>query len=78
MREWNSQAILEKHHQLPPTVESSDHPMKEVHSQIFFIPNFVKPLLDLTMQAVPGKCRVHPPLPFLMIFCRNAPIRIPV
>ncbi|KAJ7269652.1 hypothetical protein C8J57DRAFT_317974 [Mycena rebaudengoi] len=53
MREWNSQAILEKHHQLPPTVESSDHPMKEVHSQIFFIPNFVKPLLDLTMQAVP-------------------------
>ncbi|KAJ7468044.1 hypothetical protein FB451DRAFT_1137150 [Mycena latifolia] len=53
MREWNSQAILEKHHQLPPTVESSDHPLKEVHSQIFFIPKFAKPLLDLTVQAVP-------------------------
>lgn len=54
MREWNSQAILEKHHQLPPTVESSDHPLKEVHSQIFFIPKYAKPLLDLTVQAVPG------------------------
>ncbi|KAJ7100037.1 hypothetical protein B0H15DRAFT_818452 [Mycena belliarum] len=53
MREWNSQAILEKHHQLPPTVESSNHPLKEVHSQIFFIPKFAKPLLDLTVQAVP-------------------------
>ncbi|KAJ7741985.1 high-affinity phosphodiesterase [Mycena maculata] len=53
MREWNSQAILEKHHQLPTTVESSDHPLKEVHSQIFFIPKFAKPLLDLTVQAVP-------------------------
>ncbi|KAJ6582889.1 hypothetical protein DFH09DRAFT_1144839 [Mycena vulgaris] len=53
MREWNSQAILEKHHQLPTTVESSNHPLKEVHSQIFFIPKFAKPLLDLTVQAVP-------------------------
>ncbi|KAJ7689385.1 hypothetical protein B0H17DRAFT_1202282 [Mycena rosella] len=53
MREWNSQALLEKHHQLPPTVEASDHPLKEVHSQIFFIPKFAKPLLDLTVQAVP-------------------------
>ncbi|KAJ6627986.1 hypothetical protein B0H10DRAFT_1993127 [Mycena sp. CBHHK59/15] len=57
MREWNSQALLEKHHQLPPTVEASDHPLKEVHSQIFFIPKFAKPLLDLTVQAVP---EMHP------------------
>ncbi|KAJ7461732.1 hypothetical protein B0H11DRAFT_2055778 [Mycena galericulata] len=53
LREWNSQAILEKHHQLPTTVESSDHPLKEVHSQIWFIPKYAKPLLDLTVQAVP-------------------------
>ncbi|KAJ7665998.1 hypothetical protein DFH06DRAFT_264636 [Mycena polygramma] len=55
LREWNAQAALERHHRLPPTVEASDHPLREAHSQMFFIPAFVKPLLDLVVRAVPGE-----------------------
>ena len=29
--------------------------MIEAKGQVFFISNFVKPLLDLTVQAVPGE-----------------------
>ncbi|KAJ6478713.1 hypothetical protein C8R47DRAFT_628063 [Mycena vitilis] len=57
LREWNAQAALERHHRLPPTVEASDHPLREAHSQMFFIPAFVKPLLDLVVRAVP---EMHP------------------
>ncbi|KAF8162424.1 hypothetical protein K438DRAFT_1618294, partial [Mycena galopus ATCC 62051] len=53
LREWNAQAALEKHHHLPPTVEASGHPLREASSQMFFIPAFVKPLLDLVMRGVP-------------------------
>ncbi|KAJ7204764.1 high-affinity phosphodiesterase [Mycena pura] len=51
-REWNAQAVLEAHHELPCTVEPSDHPLRAAASQMFFIPKFVKPLLDLTVKAV--------------------------
>ncbi|KAJ7247910.1 hypothetical protein B0H12DRAFT_1124507 [Mycena haematopus] len=53
LREWNAQAALERHHHLPPTVEASPHPLREAHSQMFFIPAFVKPLLDLVVRGVP-------------------------
>ncbi|KAJ6487764.1 hypothetical protein C8R45DRAFT_827523, partial [Mycena sanguinolenta] len=53
LREWNAQAALEKHHRLPATVEASGHPLREAHSQMFFIPAFVKPLLDLVVRGVP-------------------------
>ncbi|KAF7360201.1 High-affinity phosphodiesterase [Mycena venus] len=53
LREWNAQAALERHHHLPPTVEASDHPLREASSQMFFIPAFVKPLLDLVVRGVP-------------------------
>ncbi|KAF7351360.1 High-affinity phosphodiesterase [Mycena sanguinolenta] len=53
LREWNAQAALERHHRLPATVEASGHPLREAHSQMFFIPAFVKPLLDLVVRGVP-------------------------
>ncbi|KAF7316276.1 High-affinity phosphodiesterase [Mycena indigotica] len=56
-REWNAQAALEAHHALPRTVESSSHPMQAASSQMFFIPTFVKPLLDLVVQAL---AEMHP------------------
>ncbi|KAJ7918464.1 hypothetical protein B0H13DRAFT_1607358 [Mycena leptocephala] len=57
LREWNAQAALERHHHLPPTVEASDHPLRAAHSQMFFIPAFVKPLLDVVVRGVP---EMHP------------------
>ncbi|KAK7044827.1 high-affinity phosphodiesterase [Favolaschia claudopus] len=53
LREWNAQAALEKHHQLSVTVEASGEPVREARSQMFFIPAFVKPLLDLVVRGVP-------------------------
>jgi hypothetical protein len=53
-QEWNSQAYLEKYCGLPATVQPSDNPLIEAKGQVFFISTFVKPLLDLTIQAVPG------------------------
>jgi 3'5'-cyclic nucleotide phosphodiesterase len=53
-QEWNSQAYLEKYFGLPATVQPSDNPLIEAKGQIFFISTYVKPLLDLTVQAVPG------------------------
>ncbi|CAK5274723.1 unnamed protein product [Mycena citricolor] len=52
-REWNAQAALEAHHQLPRTVEDSDHPLRAASSQMFFIPTFVKPLLESVSKAIP-------------------------
>ncbi|KAF7325838.1 High-affinity phosphodiesterase [Mycena kentingensis (nom. inval.)] len=52
-REWNAQAALEVHHDLPCTVEASGHPLQAASSQMFFIPTFVKPLLDLVLRALP-------------------------
>ncbi|KAJ7778103.1 hypothetical protein B0H16DRAFT_1301368, partial [Mycena metata] len=50
LREWNNQAALELYHHLPPTLEGR---LKEASSQMFFIPGFVKPLLDLVLRGVP-------------------------
>ncbi|KAF5379076.1 hypothetical protein D9615_005977 [Tricholomella constricta] len=53
MEEWSSQALYEKFLHLPTTVQSNDSPINEAKSQVFFITHFAKPLLDLTIQAVP-------------------------
>jgi len=53
MEEWTAQASLEKHFHLPPTVQPSDDPLTEAKSQIFFIKNYAKPLLELTSRAIP-------------------------
>lgn len=53
MEEWASQALYEKYLHLPPTVQSNDSPINEAKSQVFFITAFAKPLLDLTIQAIP-------------------------
>ncbi|KIM46927.1 hypothetical protein M413DRAFT_63747, partial [Hebeloma cylindrosporum] len=53
MQEWTAQALLEEEFQLQQTVMSSDDPLKEAESQIFFISTFAKPLLQLTEKVVP-------------------------
>ncbi|KDR79952.1 hypothetical protein GALMADRAFT_37977, partial [Galerina marginata CBS 339.88] len=53
MQEWSAQAHLEASYHLQPTVMSSSDPIKEADSQIFFITNFARPLLELTQRAVP-------------------------
>ncbi|KAG5646346.1 hypothetical protein DXG03_003669 [Asterophora parasitica] len=53
MEEWSSQALYEKFLHLPTTVQSNDSPINEAKSQVFFITHFAKPLLDLTIQAIP-------------------------
>ncbi len=55
MKEWNSQAVLEKHFNLAITVPESDDALREARSQVFFMNTFAKPLLDLTVQAIPGQ-----------------------
>lgn len=54
MREWTAQALLEEEYQLKQTVMSSNDPLKEAESQIFFISTFAKPLLELTVRAAPN------------------------
>ena len=53
MQEWTAQANLEQEYDLTPTVMSSTDPVKETESQIFFIKHFVKPMLQLTVKAIP-------------------------
>jgi len=53
MQEWTAQALLEEEFHLQQTVLSSDDPLKEAESQIFFITTFAKPLLQLTEKVVP-------------------------
>ena len=54
MREWTAQALLEQEYHLKQSVMSSDDPLKEAESQIFFISIFAKPLLELTVRAAPN------------------------
>lgn len=60
--EWSSQVQLEEHFHLPSTVKPSTNPLAQAKSQIFFITNFAKPLLDLTAKAIPRKfsLSIHP------------------
>lgn len=53
MQEWIAQANLEQEYDLTPSVMSSTDPVKETESQIFFIKHFVKPMLQLTVKAIP-------------------------
>jgi len=53
MQEWTAQALLEEEFRLQQTVMSSDDPLKEAESQIFFITVFAKPLLQLTERVIP-------------------------
>ncbi|KAF9528361.1 hypothetical protein CPB83DRAFT_766981, partial [Crepidotus variabilis] len=53
MQEWTAQANLEQEYEMEPTVMSSSDPLKEVDSQIFFIAHFVRPMLELTVKAIP-------------------------
>ena len=54
MREWTAQALLEQEYHLKQSVMSSDDPLKEAESQIFFISFFAKPLLEMTIRAAPN------------------------
>ncbi|PPQ66009.1 hypothetical protein CVT24_011953 [Panaeolus cyanescens] len=53
MQEWTAQALLEEEYALKPSVMSSDDPIQEAGSQIFFITRFVKPLSESTVRAIP-------------------------
>ncbi|KAI6044002.1 hypothetical protein EDC04DRAFT_501567 [Pisolithus marmoratus] len=53
MAEWTSQACLEKHWHLPPSVQPSSNPLGQVQGQIFFIDTFARPLMDVTARVVP-------------------------
>ena len=53
MQEWSAQANLEQEYDLQPTVMSSADPIKVADSQIGFIKAFVKPMLQLTVKAIP-------------------------
>ncbi|KAF9269705.1 HD-domain/PDEase-like protein [Marasmius fiardii PR-910] len=53
MGEWSSQAMLERCMHLPTTVQATDDPLTGAKGQIFFISTFAKPLLELTVEAVP-------------------------
>ncbi|KAI6129536.1 hypothetical protein EV401DRAFT_1927761 [Pisolithus croceorrhizus] len=53
MAEWTSQASLEKHLHLPPSVQLSSNPLGQVQGQIFFIDTFAKPLMDITARVIP-------------------------
>ncbi|KZT23622.1 HD-domain/PDEase-like protein [Neolentinus lepideus HHB14362 ss-1] len=55
--EWQNQAILERHLDLPPTVQPSDDPLSEARSQVWFITTFAKPLFDITASGVPDMGR---------------------
>ncbi|KAL4079509.1 hypothetical protein J3A83DRAFT_1110620 [Scleroderma citrinum] len=53
MAEWTSQASLEKHWHLKPSVQPSASPLAQVQGQIFFISTFAKPLMDVSALLVP-------------------------
>jgi hypothetical protein len=54
MEEWSSQAQFEEELCLPTTQKSDGTPLGVAKSQIFFISFFAKPLLDLSVKAIPG------------------------
>ncbi|KAG6856940.1 hypothetical protein H0H87_011926 [Tephrocybe sp. NHM501043] len=59
MEEWSSQALYEKFLDLPTTVQPNYSPISEAKAQVFFISAFVKPLLDLTVQAIPAGVTIY-------------------
>jgi hypothetical protein len=52
--EWSTQASMEQDLQLPKTVAPSSDALGQANGQVIFIKMFCKPLLDLTMRAIPG------------------------
>lgn len=54
MEEWTAQKDLEEHFCLETSVQPSAEPLGVAKSQKFFISTFAKPLLDLSVQAIPG------------------------
>ncbi|KAF8268909.1 hypothetical protein EI94DRAFT_1575888 [Lactarius quietus] len=51
--EWTSQATLERHLHLNPSVKEEVDPLSEAKSQVWFIETFAKPLFDLTASGIP-------------------------
>ncbi|KAI0002581.1 hypothetical protein BJV74DRAFT_882194 [Russula compacta] len=51
--EWTSQATLERHLHMIPSVKEQVDPLSEAKSQIWFIETFAKPLFDLTASGIP-------------------------
>lgn len=51
--EWTSQATLERHLHMVPSVKEEADPLSEAKSQIWFIETFAKPLFDLTASGIP-------------------------
>ncbi|KAI0720811.1 HD-domain/PDEase-like protein [Cerioporus squamosus] len=52
--EWSSQLLLEKHLQLPPSVNPSDSRIGEANCQIWFNTTFARPLFELVAQGIPS------------------------
>ncbi|EPQ52062.1 HD-domain/PDEase-like protein [Gloeophyllum trabeum ATCC 11539] len=52
-QEWQNQALLERHLDLPLSVQPSVDPLSEARSQVWFINTFAKPLFDMTASGVP-------------------------
>lgn len=57
MEEWTAQKDLEEHFCLETSVQPSAEPLGVAKSQKFFISTFAKPLLDLSVQAIPEMAR---------------------
>ncbi|KAF8483483.1 hypothetical protein DFH94DRAFT_818837 [Russula ochroleuca] len=51
--EWTSQATLERHLHMIPSVKEEVDPLSEAKSQVWFIETFAKPLFDLTASGIP-------------------------
>ncbi|KAI0266541.1 hypothetical protein BC834DRAFT_133555 [Gloeopeniophorella convolvens] len=51
--EWTTQATLERHLHMNPSVKEEDDPLSEAKSQVWFIETFAKPLFDLTACGIP-------------------------
>jgi hypothetical protein len=80
MEEWSCQATLEKHFRLPATVhpppvvsggggKGGRDPVGQAKSQVWFITHFAKPLLDLTVRAVPRELVTFLSLFVFCFFC---------
>ncbi|KAH9994701.1 hypothetical protein BJV77DRAFT_994294 [Russula vinacea] len=51
--EWTSQATLERHLHMIPSVKEEVDPLSEAKSQVWFIETFAKPLFNLTASGIP-------------------------
>jgi 3'5'-cyclic nucleotide phosphodiesterase len=56
MEEWLAQKRMEEFFSVETSVYPSSDPLGICKSQVFFISTFAKPLLDITVKAVPGEC----------------------